>query len=296
MLSSITDRLFGHRGPCIKDLFVYPIKSCRGIRISSAVITPRGIQYDRLFMIVTSDGTFISQRKYPRMSLIVPQIFEQPGWMVVTAPGMRELRVPLASPLSPQTMAVRLWGAVCKADLIRSAGEWFSEFLQVDGLQLVRMCNDFALPSDPDYAPDGQTAFMDECAFMLTSEASLASLNEKLEVPVGMDRFRPNIVITNSAAFEEDTWKTIAVHTTENKDLMINLVKPRARCPIPNVNPATGISHFAPTVALRTFRTGEALGMANPSWKRNVFFGQNCDHGGQSGVTIEVGTSIGVLT
>ncbi|RYH20108.1 MOSC domain-containing protein [archaeon] len=71
--------MFFHRKPLIKGLFIYPIKSCKGIRVSSALITRRGLQYDRAFMLVASDGTFITQRKYAKMALIAPVILHQEG-------------------------------------------------------------------------------------------------------------------------------------------------------------------------------------------------------------------------
>jgi hypothetical protein len=63
----------------IKSLYIYPIKSCKGIKVSSALVTPRGFQYDRQYMLVTADGQFITQRKCAKMALIAPVIIENLG-------------------------------------------------------------------------------------------------------------------------------------------------------------------------------------------------------------------------
>lgn len=70
------------RGPVVKGLYIYPIKSAKGMKVSSACITPRGFKHDRQYMVVSSDGVFVTQRKYAKMALIVPIVLEKEGEQV----------------------------------------------------------------------------------------------------------------------------------------------------------------------------------------------------------------------
>jgi MOSC N-terminal beta barrel domain len=38
--------------PIITQLYVYPIKSCSGVSVSAATITPLGFSYDRIYMLI----------------------------------------------------------------------------------------------------------------------------------------------------------------------------------------------------------------------------------------------------
>ncbi|KAG5981114.1 hypothetical protein E4U55_003302 [Claviceps digitariae] len=69
--------------PTIKSLFVYPIKSCRGIELNRSKVLPTGLEYDRLFMFAQLKPTaahstdqaeqsqsweFLSQRQLPLLA------------------------------------------------------------------------------------------------------------------------------------------------------------------------------------------------------------------------------------
>lgn len=54
----------------IQELYVYPIKSCKGIAVTQCMVTARGFHLDRIFMVVDKSGKFVSQRSYPSMALI----------------------------------------------------------------------------------------------------------------------------------------------------------------------------------------------------------------------------------
>src|SRR6184192_4211461 len=77
----------------IASLFVYPVKSCRGIAVESSAVTERGLRHDREWMIVDAAGRFLTQRELPRLALIVPAISERS--LELRAPGMPHLEIPL---------------------------------------------------------------------------------------------------------------------------------------------------------------------------------------------------------
>ncbi len=292
--------------PCAKkdivvsEITIYPIKSCKGIKVSYAKVSKRGFEYDRWFMLVNEDGKFMSQRKYPRMALITTDIDYTNNELIVSAPGMSEiLRISLYQPEegSIKEMKVDVWGDQCIG--VKIGGDevslWFNTFLETTGLSLVRMLDDNVRKTDAAFAPNGQTGFADGFPFLIASEESLAALNEKLPEAITMDRFRPNIVVKNCCAFAEDCWKTIRFQS--DIPLTANVVKPCSRCTIPNINPETAIPNEdqQPTKALKGFRTGKDLELPNKKWSGQVFFGQNLDHEGSEGSIVEVGNVVDIL-
>ena len=67
---------------------------------------------------------------------------------------------------------------------------------------------------NPDYhAGEGIVSFADGYPIMLVGESSLADLNARLDQAVPMDRFRPNLVVAGSSAYEEDRWTKVRIGT-----------------------------------------------------------------------------------
>jgi uncharacterized protein YcbX len=60
----------------VTDLYIYPIKSCRGIQLSQAEVTPKGLLWDREMMLVDGKGKFITQREYPQLATVSVTITE----------------------------------------------------------------------------------------------------------------------------------------------------------------------------------------------------------------------------
>ena len=204
----------------------------------------------------------------------------------VTAPGMEALTVPTVYPANaaelPQ-VAVTVWGDECQAiEVIGTKGsEWFCRYLQVPGLRFVRMKDDCVRKTDAKYAPNGQSSFADGFPFLLASVSSLEFVNERIAQPITQARFRPNIIVEGAAPFAEDTWEKIRFHgvrpTAANTNASVStldmgVVKPCARCTIPNIDPETAVSHpeREPSRSMRSFRSGAAIGLSNDKWGKEV--------------------------
>lgn len=237
----------------ISRLYVYPIKSCAGVAVAEAILTETGLEFDRAWMVVDAEGNFLTQRELPRMALIQPQlkVYE----MVLRAPGMLALHIQLNEVEAPAR--VTLWGDEMPAyDMGTVAAQWFTDFLGVSA-RLVRFDPDHRRVSSCKWTGDMEALnqFSDGFPMLLVSEASLNQLNEKLATSgfaaVGMERFRPNIVIGSTPAgtavqhtmtpHDEDRIGLMQVETGQG---LVDLkpVKPCKRCPIPNIDPATGLS------------------------------------------------------
>ena len=251
----------------VARLCVYPVKSCAGVEVQEAVLTEAGLEFDRAWMLVDDQHRFLTQRSLPRMALVRPHIDRARGLLVLQAPGQDDLAVPLAPVQGAPTLVVEVWQDQVNAwDMGDTAAYWFSTFLgqpcrmvRFDPAQRrlssLRWTQGRAVPNQ----------FSDGFPVLLTSVASLDDLNARLQAAghaaVGMERFRPNVVIDGVQSHDEDRIELLRIEAQPGP-IHLQPVKPCARCPIPNVDPATG--EPAPHVmdALQTYRADLRVGGA----------------------------------
>ncbi|MGR8929451.1 MAG: MOSC domain-containing protein [Gammaproteobacteria bacterium] len=247
--------------PILSHIYVYPVKSLAGIQVQSWPVDKNGLLYDRKWMLIDDQQQFLSQRRLPKMALIKPRIEDDK--LVLSAPGQRDLRIPL-HPDKGDNIEVTIWRDHCVAKTVsEQANRWFSGFLRAK-CQMVYLPTDAHRHVDRRYAqPSDQTAFSDGFPFLIISENSLNALNDEMEYPVDMIRFRPNLVISDCDAYAEDTWRRIRIN-----DIGFRLPKPCSRCSIPTIDPETAISGEEPLVTLRRLR----------NWQNQIYFGQNALH------------------
>jgi uncharacterized protein YcbX len=177
----------------VEAIYVYPVKSCKGIKLEASAVEPRGILLDRLWMVVDDNGRFRTQRQLPKMAQIQPSLpASMTDPLVLAAPGMDPITVPVSAGAG-KPRPVRVWGDTCQAhDQGDAAARWLCEFLGQEGLRLVRIDEGHRRQVDRDYAVRGQTTgFADGFPFLLANQSSLADLNTRLAKPVPMNRFRP---------------------------------------------------------------------------------------------------------
>ena len=241
--------------PVITDLYFYPVKSCRGVRMTEAALWETGLLLDRFWMVIDENDSFVTQRNLPRMALIETAIrFEQ---LRLKAPGMLQLDIPVGGfDYDPaRRITVRVWNdevpAFVEDELVNA---WFSRFLERD-LRVVRIDPDHRRICDPQWTGWDQsiTQFADGFPLLVISKASLEDLNRRLgekgEAPMLMDRFRPNVVIDGVDAYSEDHLVTLAT-----SDYGLRLVKPCTRCRITPTNQQTAEVGNEPLDLLATYR------------------------------------------
>ncbi len=233
----------------VARLFVYPVKSCAGIELPSARLTDTGFALDRAWMVVDAAGDYVTQRQLPRMALVRPQL--APGEVVLRAPGMPALRLALDGAGPPAR--VTLWGeALSVLDMGDAAARWFSGFLSQPGrpqtLRLVRFDPGQQRLASRKWTGDvaAPNQFSDGFPVLVVGDGSLAELNHRLaaagHAPVGIERFRPNLVLAGIEAHDEDRVDVLHVATAQG-EVRLRPVKPCARCPIPDIDPATAARH-----------------------------------------------------
>ena len=253
----------------IAALYLHPVKSCAGIAVDEALVVETGLEFDRAWMIVDADGVFVTQREFHHMALIQPSYAY--GGLRISAPDMPDLLLPLTPDAADvPTRRVVVWKDTVEAvDQGDDAAAWLSRFLG-SKLRLVKMADAYTrLTSTSHTDQPAPVGFADGYPLLLAAESSLADLNDRLlareKDALPMNRFRPNIVITGSGAWEEDEWTRITVG-----GIPFDVVKACARCAITTVDQATGEVPDVeePLGTLATFR----------KIPRGVLFGQNIIH------------------
>lgn len=277
----------------IEELWVYPVKSCAGVRLPEAELSDTGLIYDRAWMVVDQQGQFVTQRELPRMALIQPSF--RMGQLVLRAPGMLPLH--LALDAAEQPTRVQVWDDQLDAyDMGDVAAQWFTDFLSPDApadlkrLRLARFDPMVMRRCDPAWTGgrDSYTQFADGFGLLVASRASLDDLNQRLQAsgqaPVDMRRFRPNIVLAGMDAHDEDRCGPMRI-ATDQGEAVIEPVKPCARCPIPDVDPDTAVRDHRVSDVLQTYRHDARVGGA-------VTFGMNAVVTTGDGMTLRPGQSV----
>lgn len=247
----------------ITALNIYPVKSCRGIALDRALITPTGFAHDREWLIVHPNGQFVTQREEPRLALIQTALDSET--LRLTAPGMGTLAIPLKTDARGAAVEVTIWRDRCAAfDAGAEAASWLTTFMGKP-FRLVRFDSARKRASDVVWTRgvEALNQFADAFAWLIISQASLTDLNSRLERPLPMNRFRPNIVVDGLPAYGEDE-----VHQFSADGITLRVVKGCTRCAIPTTNQATGEREGdEPLRTLRSYRFSREL--------KGVLFGQN---------------------
>jgi len=271
----------------IAALHLFPVKSCAGIALGEALLVETGLDLDRAWMVVDRFGDMLTQRELPRMALIRPQF--KGSELMLRAPGMLALHLSLDAVEEPTR--VRVWDDEVKAyDMGALAAQWFSDFLG-QPLRLVRFDPEQRRLSSARWtgSVQAENQFSDGYPLLVAGSASLADLNERLvrqgQAAVGIERFRPNLVLEGLQAFDEDHVDELEIAGDGDTVIRLRLVKPCSRCTIPNVDPETAATSPAVGDTLAAFRTDPRLDGA-------VTFGMNAVVLEGFGATLRVGQAV----
>ena len=261
----------------VAALFAYPVKSCRGIALSRAPMTERGIAHDREWMIVDATGRFITQREVPRLALIQARPSEHA--LELSAPGLPVFTIPIVD--GGAGLSVTVWRdtlpAVDQGDASALAlSAWLGQ-----PVRLVRFDPAERRYCNPEFAGPGGAhhSFADGYPVLVVSEASLADLNDRLETPLPINRFRPNVLLSGVDAFLED-------HIDELKigAVSLKLVKPCTRCQITTTDQTTAVVGVEPLQTLSAYRFNATF--------EGVAFGMNAIVTAGAGTSIAVGDPV----
>lgn len=244
----------------LTEIWIYPIKSLGGIRLTKAQILEKGLAFDRRWMLVDEEGKFLTQRVYPEMALLKLTIDNEQLTITHTHKSSKH-SILLHPKVVSEAKEVTIWDDTVKAfEVSEESSQWFSEMLSIP-CRLVYFPEENVRAVDPRYASDQENVSLaDGYPFLIIGEASLADLNSKMESPLPMNRFRPNFVFSGGQPFEEDHWKEFTIGS--NRFLG---VKPCSRCVLTTVDQDTAVKGIEPLRTLATYR----------KWNNKIYFGQN---------------------
>ncbi|NRB62030.1 MAG: MOSC domain-containing protein [Saprospiraceae bacterium] len=236
--------------PHLQAIYIYPVKSLAGIRISESKPTTRGLEYDRRWMLVDEDGVFLSQRSHPQMALLQQEI--KGNQLHFSSPKSSSgLSISLFGPTTYQIQDVQIWEDSVDALVYKKEiNDWFTKQLG-SYCQLVYMPEGSRRIVDPNYARNNDiVSFADGFPYLIATKASLQDLNKKLSTPIQMSRFRPNLVIGGSLTpWEEDNWQAFQIGAFH-----FQYTKPCARCQVITIDPFTATSGAEPLRTMSGFR------------------------------------------
>jgi uncharacterized protein YcbX len=252
----------------LASIHVYPLKGARGIALPRADVRCGGLRHDRRFMLIDLDGRMLTQRSHPQLALVTTSL--QGGALTIGVPGAAPIELP-ARPDGPRRTA-SIW-----KDHV-DAIEVESEIVPLLAAHLGAPCALVFMPDDAERqvdlrfgAPGDRVGFADGYPLLLATFASLAELGARLDAPVPMDRFRPNLVVAGGEPFEEERYGRVRVGAVE-----LRMPKRCARCEVTNVDQATAARGAEPLRTLATYRAMD----------NNVYFAQNLIPDGEGAVAL----------
>ncbi len=262
----------------LSEINLFPVKSLGGIGVARWPLDRFGLYLDRRWMVVDAQGRFLTQRQHPQMALVRPRLDGER--LTLTCFGLPDHHVPAPDPEAPR-VPVRVWeDEVAAVHLSAETDAWLAQAIGVPDCRLVWFPEDAVRPVDPRFAgPEDRTAFSDGFPLLLIGEGSLDDLNARLEAPLPMRRFRPNLVVQGAPPYAEDHWRRIRIG-----EVVLRVVKPCSRCVVTTVDPDTGEARGPePLRTLAGYRQRDG----------KVFFGQNLIHETQG--VLRVGDPVTVL-
>ena len=239
----------------LSNLTCYPIKACRGFDIPESHVERMGLANDRRMMVATPEGNFLTQREHPKLALVTPTLKNDS--ITLSAPNFDSIQFAIQKSGTPTPVNIWKSKGVHAIDQGDESAQWFSDWLGVS-VRLVHVDEKFKRKLNPEYAvsTEDHTGFADGYPVLIISEESLQDLNSKLDSPLPMNRFRPNIVVRDCEPFAEDTWKRIRIGNVE-----MALVKPCPRCEVTTIDKETLERNKEPLKTLASYRKQEGGAM-----------------------------------
>lgn len=244
----------------IKNLYIYPIKSIGGVELNTANCLEQGLEYDRRMMLVDKDGIFITQRDFVRMALIGSNLSN--GGFTFYSKNNESDKIFVPHNLDyKDSISVKVWKHNFFAKTVSNEySDWFSSFIGSEVL-LVKMDDDSIRKKSLIKSPTSTLLSMaDGYPYLFISQSSLDDLNKRLEAPILMNRFRPNIVVDDLYPYGEEDLDKFTIN-----DIPFRMIKQCARCVMTTINQKTAEKLVEPLKTLSTYKKKH----------NNIYFGMN---------------------
>jgi hypothetical protein len=240
----------------VSELYIYPIKSCQGIKLDRAEVLEKGFVWDREMMVVTSRGKFLTQRQYPQLAKVRVSLIGEEVSLEVEDNSISPIT--FTATTIGNEIEVEIWDDKTTAiDQGDEVARWFNEVLALSRDKQCRLVRQS--PRHPRNTQSNKPVnFADGYPYLMAATASLAELNQRIveihqqpSQAISMNRFRPNIVIETQQPFIEDTWRKIQIG-----EIVFNSIKPCSRCIMTTIDQQSGVKNELrePLRTLGTFR------------------------------------------
>ena len=245
----------------VHSLFLYPVKSLAGMAVESFELDQFGPEHDRRWMLIDDEHQFVTQRTLPQLALIQPSL-NVDGQVSLAIPGQADVRLQATE----HSVSVRVWRDWVEGQLASvDANVAVSDYCGVPFRLVYMPATSFREVKTNLATERRRVSFADGYPLLVTNTASLDELNQRLQTPVDMRHFRPNIVVDGAPAWSEDNWQALVMGEGEYR-----VLKPCSRCVMTTVDPDTGLK-AASVQPLRTLAT----------YRRSadgIMFGMNAIH------------------
>jgi uncharacterized protein len=255
----------------LSEINIFPVKSLSGYSVKSAVVTDRGLKYDRRWMLIDGNGKFLTQRIMNNMALLRAEV---KGEEVELSSKIRNEKISFnVNQKTDKYIDAVIWDDIVNTNQVSELiDEWFCDNLNIK-CSLVYMPEESKRMVDYKYSLNNDiTSLSDAFPFLIIGAESLNDLNSRLNNKISMNRFRTNFVFSGGNPFDEDKWKIIQIG-----NIFFYPVKPCSRCVVTTIDPATGIKENEPLTTLSSFRKEN----------NKINFGQNMLHSGLGEINID---------
>ena len=208
----------------VAALYVYPVKACRAVALEDAALDGLGVEKDRRFAFVADDGTALTQRDQPLLASVSPSL--ESDALRLDLGGLAQLTIPF--PAFTLETNVDVWGNAIRAraapeKLLGPAADYLGARVRLVALDR-----------------QAQRAFVDSRPVLVITTGMLASLNAQLPAAVGMERFRPNLVLEGT-----QDWLVL-----EGNEVRLERDKPCGRCEVTTIDQASGARRASASAAI----------------------------------------------
>ncbi|CAF0712368.1 unnamed protein product [Brachionus calyciflorus] len=236
----------------ITDMFIYPVKSCRPMRIENSwpIIKDSGFKYDRSFIIIDNNGIPLIQKRFPNLTKLQPIINLHTQKMILKFEN-KVFELDLKDDLDKKNILYA--NKIAGYDQGDDVSEWLSSVFN-----LASKCRLLKIAENK----ENQNSFANKADYLLISKNSvsnlrkflLESLDENLKNKLDeldskkiddflLQQFRPNIIVEIlneqkssddfQTPFFEESWSQIRVM---NKKFSFKIVDNCTRCQMININ------------------------------------------------------------
>jgi molybdenum cofactor sulfurtransferase len=231
----------------VSQILLYPIKSCAAMSVRAWPLGDRGLAWDREFVLLEQNSLVVmTQKRYPRMCLVRPEVDEQSGVLRLSSssdPEVVEVRL-VSSSVCLQSASV----AVCGSD---GAGRVQVVSNETVSAWLSRVVGEPCVLGQLSPEKDRKVGFANDAQLLVVSQDSVDFLNHQFELSIDVGRFRPNLVlIGGSGPHFEDDLQEIVVGNKHN----LSFVRACSRCEMICIDQDTAQVGNQPLRAISSYR------------------------------------------